>query len=133
MSAHTDGVSAPPIDQFITFLPAKDLGEVDRFYSGVLGLDLALDQGTCRIYKVGGGAFVGFCEGSSAIAPARAVILTLVTEDVAGWFERLDALGAPTDGAPRVNPQYQIEHFFATDPNGYRVEVQRFLDPRWGG
>lgn len=132
MRAHTSGVSDHPIYQFITFLPAADLAEVDRFYGGVLGLELALDQGTCRIYRVAGGAYVGFCEGGNPLAQPGAVILTLVTEDVAGWFERLEARGAPTDGAPRVNPRFQIEHFFATDPNGYRVEVQRFLDPRWG-
>lgn len=25
----------------------------------------------------------------------------------------------------------RIYHFFATDPNGYRLEVQKFDDPDW--
>jgi hypothetical protein len=33
--------------------------------------------------------------------------------------------------SPRHNPQYQIYQMFLRDPNGYRVEVQRFEDPRW--
>lgn len=131
MKPHTRSVSTPPVDQFITFLPATDLAEVDRFYGQLLGLEMALDQGTCRIFRITAGAFVGFCMGPARIDPPEAVILTLVTDAVSEWHASLVAHCVATDGPPRVNERYQIEHFFAMDPNGYRIEVQRFLDSRW--
>ena len=57
------------------------------------------------------------------------LIITFVTDDVDGCHARLSAASVPTDGPPRENPRYQIYHFFARDPAGYRVEVQRFLHP----
>jgi catechol 2,3-dioxygenase-like lactoylglutathione lyase family enzyme len=49
-----------------------------------------------------------------------------------GWHVRVTAAGARADGAPRENPRYGIYHFFFfSDPDGHRLEVQRFLDPRW--
>jgi catechol 2,3-dioxygenase-like lactoylglutathione lyase family enzyme len=32
---------------------------------------------------------------------------------------------------PTMNTTYNIYHFFMRDPDGYLVEIQRFLDPAW--
>lgn len=112
----------------ITFLPTSDLESTDGFYAGALGLPLVLDQGVCRIYRVGA-AFWGFCACDSPMAESKKVTLTLVDEDVDGWHERLVRHGVAVDGAPRANPRFRIYHFYVTDPNGYSVEVQRFLHP----
>ena len=32
---------------------------------------------------------------------------------------------------PVMNATYNIYHFFMRDPDGYLVEIQRFLDPNW--
>lgn len=45
----------------ITFLKTQDLEGTSRFYTEVVGLELALDQGTCRIFRVRAGAYIGFC------------------------------------------------------------------------
>lgn len=112
----------------ITFLPTTDLAATVAFYEGGLGLPLALDQGVCRIYRIGGG-YWGFCSHLEPMADASRVILTLVVDDVPAWHAQLSALGLELDGPVRVNERFGIEHFFLTDPNGYRVEVQRFLAP----
>ena len=39
-----------PFDQHVTFLYAEDPEPSWRFYEEVLGLPLAQDQGSCRIY-----------------------------------------------------------------------------------
>ena len=119
-----------PIDSFITFCYTRDLESTSRFYEEVLGLELILDQGGCRIYRVAGSAYVGFCGREGAPEPAG-VLLTFVTDDVDGWFEKVRAAGAPVDKAPVFNPDYQIYHCFVRDPSGYVVEIQRFEDPRW--
>jgi hypothetical protein len=48
----------------------------------VLGLPLALDQGDCRIYRVGESSFLGFCQRAEAPQQPSGVILTLVTDEV---------------------------------------------------
>jgi catechol 2,3-dioxygenase-like lactoylglutathione lyase family enzyme len=114
----------------IVFLRCRDLEATTRFYSGMVGLPIALDQGGCRIFGTGGTGYFGFCKGEPT-EPAASVCLTLVVADVPGWHQRLVGAGACPDGPPRINDQYRIEHFFVNDPDGYRLEVQRFLDPGW--
>ena len=118
----------PSLEAFIAFLPVADLSATHHFYGELLGLPLALDQGTCRIYRVAGGGYVGFCERDDA-SPAPGVIVTLVTTEVDVWYDRLQATGIQTDGPPRYNERYGIYHFFASDPDGWSVEVQCFEDP----
>ncbi len=120
------------VTEGITFLPTADLQATHAFYAEVLGLELALDQGTCRIYRVVGQSFWGFCLRAAPVAPEQ-VVLTLCSDDVEAWHRRLEEIGIATDGPPRINPKYGIQHFYARDPNGYRIEVQRFLDPDWHG
>lgn len=120
-----------PFDQQITFLYTPDLASTAAFYEGILGLELALDQGLCRIYRTAPNAYLGFCERSGAETDPSTVIFTLVTQDVDQWYEKLKEKGVPFDKAPAINPRYQIYHCFLRDPNGYLVEIQRFEDPRW--
>lgn len=120
----------PAIDQLITFLYTDRLEETARFYEEELGLELALDQGTCRIYAVTGGAYLGFCSRETAATP-DGVIVTLVSPDVDAWYDHLKSAGVTVEKPPQLNSKYQIYHCFARDPNGYLIEIQRFEDPRW--
>jgi catechol 2,3-dioxygenase-like lactoylglutathione lyase family enzyme len=124
-------MTRPDIDQQITFLSTRDLDGTGSFYEDVLGLELALDQGDCRIYRVCEGAFVGFCQRAAAPDVPVGVILTLVTADVDAWYEYLVHQGVVPDKAPMHNTGYGIYHFFLRDPNGYLIEVQRFDDLEW--
>ena len=55
------------LDAQITFLYADNLDLSARFYEDALGLKLALDQGSCRIYQViAGAAYVGVCQAVGA-------------------------------------------------------------------
>lgn len=117
------------IDAAITFLRVADLERSHRFYAEGLGLTLVLDQGGCRIYRLSPDGFLGVCERDDA--GSTGVIVTLVTDDVAGWYDRFVAAGAEVDGPPRDNADYRIHHFFAADPDGHALEVQRFWDDDW--
>ena len=117
-------------DSQITFCHTRNLDDTARFYEELLGLPMVLDQGGCRIYRAAHGAYLGFCQREDAAVPAG-VILTLVTEDVDGWHERLKASGVAFEKTPTLNPDYRIYHCFLRDPNGYLIEIQRFEDPRW--
>jgi catechol 2,3-dioxygenase-like lactoylglutathione lyase family enzyme len=91
---------------------------------------LALDQGACRIFRARAGAYLGFCLTDGDTGSAE-VILTLVVPDVHAACAEMEQAGTPIEVRPRINPRFQIEQFFARDPNGYLIEVQRFIDPRW--
>ena len=117
-------------DAQITFCYTPDLPTTARFYEEIMGFPLALDQGTCRIYRVARQAYLGFCQRAGAGRP-DGVILTLVTQDVDGWHARLTARGVVCEKAPIFNPTYHIYQAFFRDPNGYLIEIQRFEDPRW--
>lgn len=119
----------PAIDQQITFLYTRDLAASAHFYESILGLSLALDQGSCRIYGVCGTAFVGLCQRDDAPLQPAGVIFTLVTDDVDGWYAALKARGVEFEEPPAHNPHYQIYHCFLRDPNGYLIEIQRFDRP----
>ena len=118
------------IQSTITFLKTRDLEATSAFYTQVMGFRLALDQGTCRIFAIRPGAFIGFCQ-TDATTGSPEVIFTLVFEDVDAACEALERAGAVIETRPRVNPRYQIYQCFLRDPNGYLIEIQRFLDPRW--
>jgi catechol 2,3-dioxygenase-like lactoylglutathione lyase family enzyme len=122
-------MNIPNIKQQITFLPTKDLKSTSQFYENLLGLKLALDQGSCRIYSVASGAYIGFCHREILPKSREMIILTLVVEDVDKWANYLRKNGANLDADPQLNAHYRIYHFYLTDPNGYKIEIQEFLHP----
>ena len=122
----------PSFDQFVTFLYARDLERSTAFYGDTLGLPMVLDQGACRIFRIGRDAFLGVCRCSEARpCSPEGIIVTLVSADVDGCYEELLARGAVFEAPPRANPTYNIYHCFLRDPDGYQVEIQRFDDPAW--
>ncbi|MEA2023248.1 MAG: VOC family protein [Actinomycetota bacterium] len=117
-------------DAQITFLPSSDLGRSRVFYEGILGLQLVVDQGTCHIYLVTTGAFLGLCV-KEAVQRADGVIVTLVADDVDGWCERIIALGGKIESGPEHNARYGIYQAFIRDPDDNLLEIQRFDDRAW--
>lgn len=125
-------------DQLVTFVYVRDLALSERFYGEILGLEKVLDQGLARIYRIGrGNAFLGICLSSAvqqAPPPDRAplgVIVTFVTDDVDEAYRALVAKGIAFEKAPGVNTTYNIYNCFFRDPDGYLLEIQRFLSPDW--
>jgi catechol 2,3-dioxygenase-like lactoylglutathione lyase family enzyme len=119
---------------FIAFRPVRDLAASRDFYVRDLGLALARDQGACLIVRVAPGGYLGLCQAGydGNDEPPSAddrLIATLVVDDVEAVHRRLLRLGAELDGPPRHNPRFGILQFFARDPDGYRIEVQRFDQP----
>ena len=116
----------------ITFLYYQNLAAAQQFYEGILGLEKVEDQGWAKIYRVSGTAFVGLVDeahGSLKAQPENAVMLTLVVDDVPGWYAYL------RESKVKIRQEYgrsdtiQIEYFFAEDPGGYVLEFERFLKP----
>jgi len=117
-------------DAQITFLPSADLGRSRAFYEGVVGLPLVVDQGSCLIFTVADGAFLGTCQ-RDVVESTEGVIFTFVTDDVDGWCTRILDAGGRIESGPDHSAQYGIYHAFLRDPDGHRLEIQRFDDPDW--
>lgn len=122
----------PTFEQQVTFLYTTDLTKTAEFYESILELPLILDQEVCRIYQVSADGFIGFCtSGARTTITADGVILTLVSKDVDGWYKSLSAKGVRFEQPPTQNAKFNIYHCFLRDPNGYLLEIQTFLDPKW--
>ena len=120
----------PQIEQQITFFYTHNLNASKEFYEQMLGLELWLEQGTCRIYTVSGSGYLGFCQAGETSTPPgdkqSSVIFTLVTQQVDEWFEYLKERGVKFEKPPALNEKYNIYHCFLRDPSGYLIEIQRF-------
>lgn len=116
---------------FITFLHTEKLEETSRFYETILGFELVLDQGRCKIFRVSQGGYIGFCSHSAVEISHQSIILTFVTQEVDQLYSRLVSNNVPVEKPPQINQEFGIYHCFFRDPNGYLLEVQRFLDPEW--
>ncbi len=120
----------PQIEQQVTFFSTSNLNISTEFYEQKLGLELWLDQGTCRIYTISGSGYLGLCQASEILTPPAdkqsSVIFTLVTQQVDEWFEYLKERGIEFEKPPTLNEKYKIYHCFFRDPDGYLIEIQRF-------
>lgn len=125
-------MSAPGIQQQVTWVYTGDLDGTCAFYAGALALAQVLDQGTCRIFRAAPDAFIGVCRARPGreVQPAG-VVITLVSDDVDGWYRRLRDAGVTLEGPPALSEAFNVYSFFARDPNGYRIEFQTFRDPAW--
>ena len=117
-------------DDQITFLPVADLERAAAFYGETLELELAVDQGDCLIYRVATNAFLGVCLRPERVA-SSGVIVTLVSQEVDAWHDRIIAAGGVCESPPTARAEYGIYQAFYRDPDGHLLEIQRFDDPSW--
>ena len=114
----------------ITFLYYKDIPTVAKFYEEVLGLKLVIDQGFAKIYKVTGVAHIGIVDetrGYHKANPIKPVEITLLVTDVDAWYRRVLSMGVIPLSEPRDLETPHLRMFLMQDPEGYVIEIQKFL------
>ncbi|MBY9008807.1 MAG: VOC family protein [Candidatus Lokiarchaeota archaeon] len=52
----------------------------------------------------------------------------MVTKEVDEVYHKLVNKGLKIAESPKLNKKFNIYHFFFKDPNGYTIEIQRFLE-----
>ena len=116
----------------IIFLGCEDLNRIRNTYGGFLGFPLEKDQGKCLIYSMPGGGMLGFCEHLSKCDQEKSPIVTLLCdsrEEVEKTHQEFaEESVVELESSPELNPDFNLYHFFARDPEGYLLEVQTFLD-----
>ena len=111
----------------IVFLGSHNLETTDHFYRNQLGFELFKEQKLCKIYSVPGGGLIGFCTHIDLIIGEKAPIITFLTDEVDEIYADFIKNGYKITEPPHSNPRFNIYHFFVKDPNGYTVEIQKFL------
>ena len=121
-----------PVQSQITFLYYRDLEPIASFFEDVLGLEIVEDQAWAKIYRVAGQAFLGIVAGDKGFhqpQDSNAVLITLVVDDAAQWYDYLKGSGVEMLTGLQHRKEIQIRCFFFQDPGGYAFEVQQFLRP----
>lgn len=125
-------MSPPPIAQTITFFRVSDLAATERFYCETFGLRKIYERaGKVFILEVTPQSFVGFVPAELVAGAPRMAAITLIVPDADAWWKRLEASGIPTKGAPIFKPEFGIYVIYATDPDGYTVEVMEMRAEGW--
>ncbi len=118
----------------ITFFYYKDIASAHAFYSDIMGFEVVEDQGWAKVYQVSEGAFVGIVDETRGHRNANqnedsAVLLTLVTDDVRGWYDYMVEKGVKLVREYGFSEEIQVEYCFFEDPGGYGIEIQKFHKP----
>jgi catechol 2,3-dioxygenase-like lactoylglutathione lyase family enzyme len=122
--------TAIPKGQLITFLYTDDLPRSVAFYRDVIGLEPVIDQGRVTIFRVNPGAYLGVADLPDRPRGTDGVMVTFVV-DVDATARRLEAAGVVWDDPPAMRMDGTVYAAFFRDPDGYRLEIQEFRDPRW--
>ncbi len=115
----------------ITLLYFRNIEKAYHFYEDVLGLKLKIDQGYGRIYEVSGNAFLGVMDekrGFLQSGQGKSVMISLITDDVDQWYQTLEKKGVKLLSKPLTKEDIRIRSFLFEDPEGYILEIQKFLD-----
>jgi len=124
---------ATPFSSQITFLYFRNYEPASRFLEEVFQVETVFDPGWAKVYRVCGSAFLGAVDaarGSVKDLPDRkGVLVSFTVEDAAGWRARLEPLGL--EGFTEMNhfEDLGLKSFFFDGPEGYRFEIQEFLEP----
>lgn len=115
-----------------TFLYYRDLPGAMAFYERVLGVELAIDQGWCKIYRVVDAAHIGLVDesrGSHRANDIKPVQFMIRVPDVDAWHAWVATQDVDALTAPRSNEALGIRAFVFNDPEGYQIEIQSALRP----
>jgi catechol 2,3-dioxygenase-like lactoylglutathione lyase family enzyme len=115
------------INALISWVYTEHLETTADFYARILGLECSRDEGSARIYRTAGGAFIGVCQAFAGreVEPKGGMI-SILTDVGDAWYQRRLATGLSIDKPPHRLERFGIYSFFVRDPNGYVIEFQQF-------
>ncbi len=117
----------PGIVTHISWVYTEDLDKSASFYADVLGLECVRDVGGARIFATLEGAAIGVCRiYADRVVEPRGGMISIVTDEVDAWYQRLLDKGADITQPPHRLEQFGIYTFFVADPDGYVIEFQQF-------
>ena len=116
----------------IEFLYFDDLPAACSFFADTLGLPVVCDQGWSKIYQTAPSSYIGAVDRSRGACRATTrdgVLTSLVVANFDEMHRRLVDLGISFDHPPHYSESLQIKSMMFIGPEGYKFEVEEFLDP----
>ncbi len=115
----------------VLWLYYRDMENIQRFYEERLGLSLTVDQGWAKIYHTSPTGFLGLVDesrGMHSYTEQKAVTVSLLTDDLDGWFEYARDHEAFELRSPEISTtDERFRAFVGYDPEGYYLEFDTFL------
>ena len=93
-------------------------------------LELVMDQGFAKVYRISGSSFIGCVkknEGSIDTKNQGGTLISLTTRDVKAEYERIKKYRLPFISELEVIQRIPLKSFFFKDFEGYDFEIQEFL------
>jgi len=126
-------IQPPSIQENTLMFYYKDLSVVVPFYEKTLGLTKTFDETWVKIFQLTPSSSIGLVqEGETSFHRAQAdnaVMLSIVTEDVDAWYQRLKQDESVVFLKEISNSKnVPIRAFLVKDPGGYSVEFFQWLN-----
>lgn len=131
--AEEKGANLFSVKENIVMFYYKDISQVAPFYEQTLGLSKTFNEEWAKIYRLTPTSFVGVIQESEGgfhkAQPDNAVMLSIVTEEVDGWYEHLKRDPSITFVKEIYNNEHApIRAFLIRDPGGYTIEFFQWLE-----
>lgn len=131
----TKGSSSPRPDirGVVTIFYYADLAEAARWYAEALGFESVVQLDGVEIFRIEGNAHLALVAEGKGSQPfiagrAKSALLSIQTEDLEGWHDRLHALGVEGTGeGAQIGAGGATIEFKVYDPGGYTVEFFEWI------
>jgi predicted enzyme related to lactoylglutathione lyase len=119
------------MDETITFFYYEDIEAQIPFYENLLGLEKTMDEDWVKIYRITTSSSVGIVQqghGYHDVSADKPAMLSIVTENVDAWYERLVEAEVhvlkelPVLGNDKESGHAPVRGFLVEDPGGYTIE-----------
>ena len=126
-------VDSEPMDiqANILFFYYKNLDAAQQFYEDIIGLEVVLDYGFAKVFRVSQTFFLGIVDEQKGMHRAdepKTVTLSFITNEIDEWYDYLSSQDVDMRGPVKDASRHPTRGFVAYDPEGYYLEFERFLD-----
>ena len=139
-SASPDAMTrrVPRIGGVMTIFYYDSIAPIIPFYEEFLQFERVLDHGWVVVLRIREGCHLALVEGNGGsqtpiAGTNKGATLSIETDDLAGWHDRLLALGADFKGfGLDWGCDGRAIEFHVRDPGGYTVEFLEWVEPPAG-
>jgi len=114
----------------IVFLYYKDLDKAINFYENTVGLEMVLDYGFAKAFRISTSSFICLVDetgGMHNTSEEKTVTLSFITEEIDEWYEYLKSENVEIRNPLGSSKNHPTRGFVAYDPEGYFLEFETFL------
>ena len=113
-------------DSNITFLYYEDIEYGAMFMTDILDLELIMDQGFAKVYKINKTAFIGIVQSKNSDNNPGNTLISLNTDNLEQEHKRVSELEVYELTEIQSFPTIPLHSFFFKDKEKHRFEIQRF-------